>query len=304
MDREPLDVVVVGAVGVDTNVYLYGEDVDWSVEGNFTENLDCVGQAGGYASRGYAALGRRTGFVGYVGDDACGSMVRTAFARDGIESLLFVDPRGTNRSVNIMFRDGRRRSFYDAKSAMELHPDPVACRRLLAGCRLVHMNIQNWCRELLPLARELGATVASDLQDVVRADDPYRWDFVAGSDILFFSTTNFPDPVPLIRRYLEVSARLRLVVVGMGARGCALATREGVRLFPPVPLDRPVVDTNGAGDSLAVGFLTAHVLDGLPPEEAVRCGQIAARHACTLRGTSDGLITAARLEERRRAVGG
>ncbi|WP_437930549.1 PfkB family carbohydrate kinase [Sorangium sp. So ce291] len=52
------------------------------------------------------------------------------------------------------------------------------------------------------------------------------------------------------------------MVVGMGARGCALATRDGVRYFPPVALDLPVVDTNGAGDGLAVGFLVSHVLEG------------------------------------------
>ena len=51
------DVVVVGNAGIDTNVFLYGADVDFSVEANFSDTLDTVGQAGGYSSRGYAALG-------------------------------------------------------------------------------------------------------------------------------------------------------------------------------------------------------------------------------------------------------
>lgn len=45
------EVVVLGNVGIDTNVYPYGEAIDWSVEANFTENLDYIGQAGGYAAR-------------------------------------------------------------------------------------------------------------------------------------------------------------------------------------------------------------------------------------------------------------
>ena len=49
-----LDAVVVGGAGVDTNVYLLGDDIDWSVESNFTRNVDCVGQAGGYSSRLFA----------------------------------------------------------------------------------------------------------------------------------------------------------------------------------------------------------------------------------------------------------
>ena len=61
-------------------------------------------------------------------------------------------------------------------------------------------------------------------------------------------------------------------------------------------------DTNGAGDSLAVGFLSRYVLDGYGLEDAILRGQIAARHACvsrhacTLRGTSDGLIDRERLD--------
>ena len=56
------------------------------------------------------------------------------------------------------------------------------------------------------------------------------------------------------------------------------------------------VDTNGAGDSLAVGFLSSYVLGGYGLEDAILRGQIAARHACTLRGTSDGLIDRERLD--------
>jgi len=49
------------------------------------------------------------------------------------------------------------------------------------------VNIPNWAREVLPIAREAGATIACDLQDVTSADDPYRLDFVDGADIVFFS---------------------------------------------------------------------------------------------------------------------
>jgi acarbose 7IV-phosphotransferase len=72
---QPLDVVVVGGAGVDSNVYLQGEDIDWSVESNFTRNVDCVGQAGGYASRLFARLGVRTGYLGPVGDDHNGGFL-------------------------------------------------------------------------------------------------------------------------------------------------------------------------------------------------------------------------------------
>jgi hypothetical protein len=46
------DVVVVGNVGIDTNVYL-ARPPDLSQEDHFTENVDYLGQPGGYTSRGF-----------------------------------------------------------------------------------------------------------------------------------------------------------------------------------------------------------------------------------------------------------
>ena len=286
------EVVVLGNAGVDTNVYLPGRDVDWSVEGNFTENLDYVGQAGGYTSRGYAQLGRRTAFIGHVGEDAAGAMVRAAFAKDGVDQRgLFLDPTGTARSVNIMYRDGRRKNFYDGKGHTALRPDLDLCRNVMMGARLAHVHLADWARHLLPVAKELGLTVACDLQDVADPEDAYRQDFIREADILFFSAANHADPAPLIRRFLRDRPG-RIVVSGMGAQGCALGTQAGIQCFPPSPSDQPVVDTNGAGDALAVGFLISHVLEGRSLTESILRGQLAARHCCTLRGTSEGLISA------------
>lgn len=290
------DVVVVGNIGVDTNVYLRGTDVDFSVEANFTENLDVVGQAGGYSSRGFARLGYSTAFIGAIGDDASGHWILQTLAADGVDHRgLFIDPAGTSRSVNVMYRDGRRKNFYDGKSHMILEPDVEALSELFAGARLALFHLPNWARRLLPFARAAGVVTASDLQDVVDPNDPYRQDFADAADILFFSAANFPDPAPLIERFLTERPD-RVVVCGMGGRGCALGAAGSVRLFPPISLDAPVVDTNGAGDALAAGFLSSYVLEGTTIEEAICRGQIAARYACALRSDSANLITRRELD--------
>ncbi len=291
-----LDVVVLGNAGVDTNVFLSRPEIDFGVEANFTENLDCVGQAGAYAARSYAALGFRTAFIGHVGDDWAGRMVREAFAHDGIDTgLLGLDPAGTARSVNLIYPDGRRKNFYDGKGHLALAVDLAACQALMARARLIHVHLANWTRTLLPIARNLGVTIACDLQDVVDPEDAYRADYVRQADILFASSVNHPDPAPLIRTLLA-AGRARLVVCGMGAEGCALGTRESIRRFPALSRPEPVVDTNGAGDSLAAGFLSSHLLRGLPLEASILRGQLAARHACAQRATSSNQITAHQLE--------
>jgi sugar/nucleoside kinase (ribokinase family) len=296
MNQTALDVAVIGNAGIDTNIYLPGAEIDFSVEANFTENLDMIGQAGGYASRGYARLGKRTAFIGYTGDDFGGRYLRQEFEAQGIDTqALFVDPAGASRSVNIVYRDGRRRNFYDGKSHMTLQPDLQICRQVLARCRLAHFNIPNWARLLLPLARELGLVIACDIQDVVSLADAYRHDFIRQADFLFFSAANHAQPEPLIEGFLQIQPRL-LVICGMGERGCALASQHGLRFYPPEKLDAPVVDSNGAGDSLAVGFLSSYLLDGFSLEQSIRRGQLAARTCCSQSGRNKQLITRQELD--------
>jgi acarbose 7IV-phosphotransferase len=291
MTEKKFDAVVVGNAGIDTNVYFRSDEPDFNRESNFTENLDYVGQAGGYASRGYAQLGKRAAFIGYVGDDFSGRFIREELTRDGVDTTaIFIDPAGTSRSINFMYRDGRRKNFYDGKSHMQLQPDRVVCRSFLAQARVAHFNIPDWARQLLPIAKESGVTIACDLQDVVTLHDGYREDFIEYADVIFFSAANRPDPSPLIEELLQWKPTL-IVVSGMGAAGCALGTRDGIRTFEPVAMDAPVIDTNGAGDGLAVGFLSGYVLDGYSLEDSVRRGQIAARYTCTRKASSSQLIT-------------
>jgi sugar/nucleoside kinase (ribokinase family) len=298
MGNKTFDAVVIGAAGVDTNIYLYGNDIDFNVEANFSENLDYVGQAGGYSARLFAQLGKRTAYIGAIGSDFCGNFILKEFARDNIDtSAVFIDPKGTKRSVNFMYKDGRRKNFYDGKGSMEIHPDMDKSRAVIAQSSVAHFSIVNWARELLPVARECGVIISTDIQDIVDPDDTYRQDFIENSDILFFSSVNFPDPSALIRRFQQNNPD-RVVVCGMGERGCAVSeglNRE-IRFFPVVDMDLPVIDTNGAGDSLAVGFLVSRFLDNYGVEDAITRAQIVARYTCSVKASTSDLITMPQLD--------
>jgi acarbose 7IV-phosphotransferase len=58
-----------------------------------------------------------------------------------------------------------------------------------------------------------------------------------------------------------------------------------------------VVDTNGAGDSLAAVFLSSYLLEGYSIEEAILRGQIAGRYCCSLKANTDDLINKTLLKE-------
>jgi len=83
------------------------------------------------------------------------------------------------------------------------------------------------------------------------------------------------------------AVRARELVVGYGTR----------KVIQSVDLEVPVIDTNGAGDGLAVGFLTSYVLEGRSLEASIMRGQITARHTCSLKACTSELITRQGLEQ-------
>ncbi len=191
MPERHFDVVVVGAIGVDTNVLL-PDSAPSDTDAVFVSVADVVGQAGGFSARGFAALGRRTAFAGNVGADHLGVMVQDALAADGVvtSALSSDDPAGTARSVNLVPPDGSRRAYYDGRGAGSFVPDLDAAAAVIGRTRLAVVHLPNWTRRLLPVARASGTTVAVDLQDVRDIDDPYRADFIAAADLIFASAAD------------------------------------------------------------------------------------------------------------------
>ncbi len=294
MNAQRPEVVVVGNAGMDLNVYLHTGRLDLEREAHFTRNVENVGQAGGYASRSYAALGRKTAYFGAFGRDSAGQLVKDVLQAAGVDlSAVFEDPEGTARSVNLVYPDGRRNCFYDGRSHVTLEAPLDKFDEIVQGARLAHFNLANWSRKLLAPAAQHGLLIATDLQDLASLEDPYRRDFIEGSKILFCSSVNLPDVYAAAMALRGESGRL--VIIGMGERGCAMAGPEGFEHFASHSGSGPVVDTNGAGDALAATFLTYHVLEGRPRQEALALALRAARFACEQRAPK-ALISKVQLE--------
>jgi sugar/nucleoside kinase (ribokinase family) len=267
---------------MDTLVMLGEESPDLTADGHFVHTVDTPGHAAAYTARMCARLGHRTRLLGSVGDDAMGGHLREVLAADGVDcSLLFTDPAGTGRSVNLITPSGRRIFFYDGGSHMTLTPPEDLVDRALAGTDLLLASLPNWARTVVARARAASIPVAVDLQDVRDIADPYRADFVAHADHLFASAAHIADPVAAATAWFAAGPA-RSVVFGMGPRGAMLVQRRTdgspeVMHQPPPPLDLSVVDTTGAGDALATGFLDGLLFLGQRPEHALHRGQVLAR---------------------------
>ncbi len=277
----PGRITVVGNPGLDTLVVLAQDDPDLEADGHFVRNVDTVGHAAAFTARACARLGHRTRILGSTGADVIGGLVRGVLAADGVDtSLMFDDPAGTARSVNFVRPDGRRTFFFDGGSHMTLRPPEHCVEAALSGADLVLASLPNWARDVVARARTRGLPVAVDLQDVRDPADPYRADFIASADFLFASAAHLDDPVAAAEAWFAAGPA-SLVVFGMGARGAMVVRRDSGRPIvtaePPPGLDLPIVDTTGAGDSLATGFLDGLLFAGLPVPEALHRGQVLAR---------------------------
>ena len=78
--------------------------------------------------------------------------------------------------------------------------------------------------------------------------------------------------------------------------GCAIGKNNRIDYYPEIDIEYPVIDTNGAGDVLAVGFLSAYLLEEMNITDAILSGQIAARWTCSFKNASSCLISKAQLQ--------
>ena len=118
---------------------------------------------------------------------------------------------------------------------------------------------------------------------------------------MFVSTSNLPDDAV---DWIFANGRAQVVVAMSGADGSYLHVRDQApRHIGAVQLpDRPVVDSNGAGDAYVAAFL-ARRLDGVSWYDAALAGSIAGAWACGSPGTHTDLITAEELAVRSRTIG-
>ncbi|MFJ4910219.1 adenosine kinase [Streptomyces sp. NPDC093249] len=290
------DVLVLGGSGVDTIVYVPELPLPYADSYMIQPGIETrAGQTGDFVALGLSSLGLRTHHIDMIGDDPSGELVR-AFHRD--RSIDFTEvhlPGGTKRAVNLVGPDGRRLSLYDdsrSHASDRLPEDTV--RELAAASRHAHVSITYPCAHALPLLHGAGLTVSTDLHNW-DGENPYHEDFAYGSDLVFVSTTALPDPEATMRRVLE-RGRAEAVVATAGAEGSYLLTRDGGAPvhIPAVAPRGPVVDSNGAGDAYAAGFLFGR-LSGEPFERCALYGAVAGAHACTVPATGGDAVTRAAL---------
>jgi sugar/nucleoside kinase (ribokinase family) len=193
---------------------------------------------------------------------------------------------------------GRRFSFYDGRHPADLLIPWEFCAPYVARADHVYVSRSHFNRDLFDRVREREISTVTDLHAWDGKDtSAHPWAY--GADIVFMSAATVGGEVQDVLRNIISNGRAELAVATDGANGCFVLERGSttVRHFAAVQPDRPVVDSNGAGDAFLTAFLHTR-FDGGTIEACVLAGSISGAFACSHHGTHEVQITAQQLEER------
>ncbi|HWA09968.1 MAG TPA: adenosine kinase [Opitutaceae bacterium] len=232
-----------------------------------------------------ARLGLRTTFLGKLGHGQLARSYRETFEEAGVDGSRFKHhPTHANaRCLALVTPDAQRTMRTHLGAAMTLAPEEISAADF-RGCR--HAHIEGYlvfnralAEAVLAAARAAGCTISLDLAsfEVVAASRDWLLDqFRRGVDVVFANEDEiralFPDDKSAGYDALAVK------LAGLGVTAAVKVGKDGAwiargaelhRIAPVVVSD--LVDTNGAGDAWAAGFLYGY-LNGWP---LPACGALA-----------------------------
>ena len=248
------------------------------------------GGSAGNTAAGVAALGGRAGFIGQVALDQLGEFYRHNLTAAGVEFITPAADVGqpTARSMILVTPDGHRTmntflgaAQHLAKSALDEEEIRDSAILYLEGYLWDPETPRHAMVRAIEVAREAGRKVAFTLSDMFCVDR-HRDEFnqlLNGEriDILFANQAEIEALAGIA--HLEsavatIASKVETLVVTRSEDG-ALATRRGERADVPAQPIEDLVDTTGAGDLFAAGFLLG-TARRKSLEDSLRLGAIAA----------------------------
>ena len=253
--------------------------------------IEASGGSAANTVAGIAALGGKCGFIGQVAKDQLGEVfahdihaLGVAFntaARDGdpttARCLIFVTPDG-QRTMNTFL------------GASQFLPEAALDRDLIADAAILYLEGYLWdpeeprkaMRAAIDIARGAGRKVAFTLSDVfcisrhggdfrkLMADGLIDIMFANEAEILALMDTNDFDAA-----VAAAGAQVPMLVVTRSEHGAIAVSGGQTVAVPAAPVER-VVDTTGAGDLFAAGFLSG-LAQGRAIEDCLTMGAVCAR---------------------------
>lgn len=254
-----------------------------------------IEMSGGSAANtlaGMAALGRKTAFIGQVAQDQLGEVFTHDLRALGVayETPALAEGAPTARCLILVTPDGQRtmNTFLGASHLLE---QAMIKEEWIQDSEILYLEGYLWDPELsraamrraIDVAREAGRKVAFTLSDafiIDRHGEDLRDLIRAGLfDILFANEVEIcalAETQDFDAAVAAVAAQVPLLVVTRGAQGaCAVVNGSEYVTVEAEAIDE-VVDTTGAGDLFAAGFLSGQA-EGRSVAECLKIGAVCAR---------------------------
>ena len=222
-----------------------------------------LGGSAGNTIRAMARLGCDVGFIGKVGTDKTGDFFIQALENLGIEPFIFRGKERSGRCVSLISPDGERTMVTFLGAALELSAAEVT-PAIFEGYDCLYIEgylVQDHDMILraIELAKEAGLQICLDMAsyNIVEQDhDFFSLLINKYVDIVFANEEEakaFTGKEP--EEALDVIAKMcSIAIVKLGARGSLIRKGTEEVYVHAVTVDR-VIDTTGAGDYFAAGFL-------------------------------------------------
>jgi sugar/nucleoside kinase (ribokinase family) len=228
---------------------------------------------------GIGKLGAPARFVGKCGTGAMGDLFENDLKRQNVEPLLLRSDSPTGRVLSIITPDAQRSMFTFLGASAETKPQDIA-QDCFANAAIVHIegyllfNLE-LILKVLKTAKKAGARVSLDLAsfNVVKESHQQLQHIVKSYvDILI---ANEDEALAYTGHKAEddaiqaLAADVEIAVLKVGQRGSFIS--RGDQIVPIRPkTGAPIIDTTGAGDLWAAGFLYG-LVNGYALE---RCGEL------------------------------
>ena len=278
------DIAAIGELNVDIILNGIESEPEIGKEKFAREMTVTLGSSTAIFAANAAALGSKVCFVGMVGRDSFGSLVRSSLEAKGVDTRYLVEG-DTPTGATICMSYGEDRANLTYQGAMDVMTFDDIPEEVFRQARHIHLSslfmqsgLLRDVHRILDAAAANGVTVSLDIQwDPVEA---WALDY---KSVLPKVTVFMPNEKEL--QCLTGAADLKSAIAAVlpylggcmmlkcGSEGSVLVGKDGSRTVLPAFLNTDVVDAIGAGDSCNAGFVTAFV-QGLPLEECQRTGNL------------------------------
>jgi sugar/nucleoside kinase (ribokinase family) len=243
------------------------------------------------AMRAIARLGGKAGYFGKIGTDELGDYYEKALHQAGVAPYFAKAPGITGCCTVLISPDGERTMGTFLGPAPTLTPDDISEERIrqydciyIEGYMIVNEEV---VATTMQKARKLGVKVALDLSNfnIVNAFRHSLEHLISNYvDILFSNETEaeaFTGLEP-VKAAEAISRMVDISIVTLGKKGVVVASADNIIKVEAYGSSKPV-DTTGAGDHFAAGFLHA-LAPGVSLEKAARTGSLLAGHVIDVVG--------------------